>query len=73
MSTKVIKKSYTRPVSQETRDAWKMASYHGMYDEMIEATNISEPTLRAAIKTGHATERTEKAINKFFNKKKRAA
>lgn len=69
MSTKVVKKSYTRLVSQEKRDAWKMASYHGMYDDMIAETKISEPILRAAIKTGYATERTEKAITKFFKKR----
>lgn len=62
-------------ILKSTTDKWKLKSYTGMYDHLIEATGINEKTLRDAIKHGVGTAETVSAINKFFtrSRKKQAA
>lgn len=71
--SKVKKRELKKQISEKTLIRWKLASYYAMYQDMVEETGIAEFALREAIKHGNATETTEKAINKFFDKKEKSS
>lgn len=56
-----------KPIDKQLLKRWRTAMFDITFDTVQDATGLSKPTLRAALKYGKATQNTIDILTAYFN------